>query len=228
MSFKTVSHVIFDMDGTILETESIYQRILNEIAQQYGKEYTPDVQLKILGTPEQDTAKIFIRELNIPLSINEFLEKYHKRMEEELKNPQYMPGAVRLIKHLANHKIPIAIATSASKFSYDIKTKHHQDIFQLFHHVVCGSSDAEVKHGKPAPDIFLVCASRFPDNPDPSQVLVLEDAPNGIRGASSAGMQSIIIPEKEIDNGIKNIATLVLKSLEDIRPELFGLPPFES
>lgn len=56
----------------------------------------------------------------------------------------------------------------------------------------------------------------------------MEDAPNGIRGASSAGMQSVLIPEKEVDNGIKNIATLVLKSLEDIKPELFGLPPFES
>lgn len=77
-----------------LETESIYQIILNEIAQQYGKEYTPDVQAKILGTPEQDTAKIFLRELDIPLSIDEFLEKYHKRMEEELKHPQYMPGII--------------------------------------------------------------------------------------------------------------------------------------
>lgn len=46
-------------------------------------------------------------------------------------------------------------------------------MFDLFYHKVMGSTDPEVKRGKPAPDIYLVCASRFPDNPKPEQVNIL-------------------------------------------------------
>lgn len=69
-------------------------------------------------------------------------------------------GARHLVTHLKTHKIPIAVATSSSRESYDLKTKDHKEFFCMFDHVVTGASDPEVKQGKPSPDIFLVCASR--------------------------------------------------------------------
>ncbi|XP_018566648.2 probable pseudouridine-5'-phosphatase [Anoplophora glabripennis] len=170
MLFKKVTHVMFDMDGLLIESESVYDKIMNDIAAVYGKEYTTDIRVKVLGTPEKDTARIAVTEMGLPISPEEFLIVYREKVYKELQNPVLMPGAKELVKHFYKNEIPIAVATSSSQDCMELKTKNHQDIFKLFHHIVCGSTDPEVKHGKPAPDIFLVCASRFPDKPHPSQV----------------------------------------------------------
>ena len=72
-----------------------------------------------------------------------------------------LPGVERLLLHLVKNKIPIALATSSTKEYTDLKTTNHRKIFENFGHIVTGSSDPDVKRGKPHPDIFLVCASRF-------------------------------------------------------------------
>ncbi|CAH1112929.1 unnamed protein product [Psylliodes chrysocephalus] len=227
MQFKKVTHVIFDMDGLLIESESFYDKIINDIVMVYGKEYNDDCKVKVLGTPEQDTAKIVVEELGLPITPQEFLTIYKKKQMTELTNPPLLPGVRELVKHLYKNEVPVAVATSSSQESMELKTKPHQDLFKLFQHIVCGSTDPDVKHGKPAPDIFLVCASRFPDKPDPSSCIVFEDAPNGVKGAQSAGMQSVMVPAPYIPQEMKKNATLVLDSLTQFKPELFGLPPFE-
>ena len=79
-------------------------------------------------------------------------------------------GAEKLVQHLRSKNVPICLATSSSKESFLIKTTNHNELFKLFHHIVMGSSDSDVKHGKPAPDIFIVAAERFPDKPKPEMV----------------------------------------------------------
>ena len=74
---------------------------------------------------------------------------------------------------MAKHKIPIAVASGSSQESFDLKTTNHKEIFSLFNHFVLSSSDPEVKEGKPSPEIFLVCANRFPDKPSYEKVFIL-------------------------------------------------------
>lgn len=56
---------------------------------------------------------------------------------------------------------------------------------------------------------------------------MIEDAPNGVRAATLAGMQSVMVPDLHVSEELREGATLVLESLMDFRPEEFGLPPFQ-
>lgn len=82
----------------------------------------------------------------------------------------HITGAERLIRHLHKTKVPFALATSSSERSVKTKVAGNEELFGLFHHMVMGSTDKEVKFGKPHPDIFLIAAARFPDKPKPEQV----------------------------------------------------------
>merc|ERR1712071_78080 len=135
-------------------------------------------------------------------------------------------GAERLLRHLHSKGVPIALATSSSRENFELKTRQHAEVFSLFSHIVTGSSDPDVKRGKPAPDIFLTCASRFPTSVEPHQCLVFEDAPNGVTAARAAGMQVVMVPDARMDPLMTSHATHVIKSLEEFQPELFALPPF--
>lgn len=64
----------------------------------------------------------------------------------------------------------MAVATSSGKETCNIKLERYTDLCSYFSHIVMGSSDIEVVHGKPSPDIFFVAAKRFPDSPAPDKV----------------------------------------------------------
>ena len=82
-----------------------------------------------------------------------------------------IPGADKLVRHLHKHKVPIAVVTGSTQQSFELKSVNHKEFFSLFQHLVLSGDDPEVKHGKPAPDAFLIGAERFKDNVKPEQVI---------------------------------------------------------
>ena len=108
-----------------------------------------------------------------------------------------------------------------------MKTKDLKDFFKLFHHVCICSEDPEVKKGKPAPDSYVVAASRFDTKPKSMKnVLVFEDAPAGVKAGLSAGCQVVWVPAADTPRDQAQ-PTLTLNSLLEFRPEVFGLPKFD-
>lgn len=144
-------------------------------------------------------------------------------------------GVKRLVDHLHQQKVPIAVATSSYRSAYDLKTQNHQALFSLFQTVVCGD-DPEIKHGKPAPDIFLLAASRLKEatgNGDKlenstKQFLVFEDSPSGVQAAVNAKMRVVWIPDCNLPQNGDVTADEVLGSMQDFDPSRWGLPPYPS
>ncbi|CAK1545586.1 unnamed protein product [Leptosia nina] len=215
------------MDGLILNTEDLYTLGFQEVASRYGKEFTFSLKCKIMGQQSKEFAESIIEALELPLSVNEFLIETRKIFNDLFPLSTVLPGVERVIRHLSSCKIPIGLATSSSQETYDLKTKNHTELFDLFTYKTLGSSDPSVKRGKPHPDIFYAAAAKFPEKPEPQNCLVFEDSINGVKAAHAAGMQVVLVPDPRLDRTLVSEATLIIDSMEDFKPELFGLPSFD-
>ena len=174
---------------------------------------------------EESLSKI-IEFYSLPYTSEQLGDEFTRLTKKKISQADMMEGAERLVNHFHNHGIPMAVATSSMKESYEAKTVNHQEIFSKFHHIATGSHP-DIEHGKPAPDIFQICARLFDCEVQPSQCLVFEDAPNGVEAALSAGMQVVMVPDKRIPPDRLREATQLLYSLAEFQPEDFGLPPFD-
>nr|XP_045596665.1 pseudouridine-5'-phosphatase-like isoform X2 [Procambarus clarkii] len=222
-----VYKTVFPSAQLMPDTERLYTDATQAIASQYSKVYTWEIKVRCMGMKGSMAAQHIIESLELPLTVEEYLEKIVSQYDVLFPNAKVLPGAEKLVRHLHKHNIPIAIASGGAQDSYELKTTNHKEFVTMFNHVVLASTDPEVKNGKPAPDVFLVCASRFSDTPKPEQCLVFEDAPNGVAAGVAAGMQVIMVPDSRLDDKMTKGASQVLKSLEDFKPELFGLPKYD-
>jgi len=183
----------------------------------------------VLGMEVARGIQVIIDETKLPISVEQFMVMEREIYMEEMKNCNLMPGAERLVKHLYANNIPMAIATGSTLESFYIKTSRFQSFFKIgnyFSHIVFTRDDVEVKKPKPAPDVYFATAKRFVPSVDPKRCLVFEDSSLGVDGAIAAGMQCVMVPDNRFKCTQKN-ATLILPSLLDFEPELFGLPPYE-
>ncbi|KAH6835402.1 Haloacid dehalogenase-like hydrolase superfamily protein [Perilla frutescens var. hirtella] len=224
-----ITHVIFDMDGLLIDTEKFYTEVQEIILARYNKTFDWSLKAKMMGKKAIEAARVFVEDTGISdsLSAEDFLVEREDMLRTMFPTCEVMPGARRLIQHLHATGVPICVATGSHRRHFDLKTQRHGDLFSLMHHVVLGD-DPEVKQGKPSPDVFLAAAKRFEGGPiDPSKILVFEDAPSGVQAAKNAGMSVVMVPDPRLDSSYHKIADQVLSSLLDFNPSEWGLPPLE-
>jgi len=217
-----ITHVIYDLDGTLLDTEPFYIRATDAIFRRFGMQLAPDVRAIMMGRPTHVAVPMMLEHTGLPMTAAAFIDEREAALYEMFADAQPTRGARELTTHLASHGIPQAVATSSSRESLPHKIRPHAGWFEVFETVVIAD---DVKHGKPAPDVFLEAARRL--GAPPEACLVFEDAKSGVEGALAAGMQVVAIPEPGFEHTLVS-AHAVIKHLGAFDPSEWGLPPYTS
>ncbi|PID46028.1 MAG: HAD family hydrolase [Proteobacteria bacterium] len=220
MSHANIKAILFDMDGLLLETESIYTEVTQMIVGRYGKTFDWSVKSHMIGRDSLDAARYLVDALDLPFTPEFYLEERNDLLDERFAFAKAKSGARELIQTLSEMGLPIAVATSSKDHHFDIKTSRHQDWFTLFDTVVTSDHHA-VKHAKPAPDIFLTAAAELGIAPE--HCLVFEDAPSGVAAAKAAGMSVIAVPDPNMSHDQFADADEIIPSLAVFDMQKWGL-----
>ena len=212
MSNSAIKAILFDMDGLLLDTESIYTEVTQMIVGRYGKVFDWSVKSHMIGRDSYDAASYLVKALDLPFEPEFYLEERNALLDERFPFAKPKAGAPELIKQLSEKNIPIAVATSSNQHHFELKTRNHQDWFKYFDTVVT-SNHVDVKHAKPAPDIFLIAAKTL--GHQAKDCLVFEDAPSGVQAANAAGMQVIAVPDPNMSHNAFQDATVVIDALPE-------------
>ncbi len=216
---RTVSAVIYDLDGVLLDTEHFYTEVTQEIVGRFGKVFDWSVKSNMIGRPSLESARYLVDALELPISPEQYLEERGHRLEELFPEATEKPGAEAFTRRLAALEVPLAVATSSEARLFELKTQRHRDWFSVFSAIVPGD-DPRVGAGKPAPDIFLVAARQL--GVEPQACVVFEDAPAGVAAAVAAGMQVIALPDPAMSLDRYAEADLVIGSYSELEPADLG------
>lgn len=215
---------LFDLDGTLLDTEIIYATIHQEIINKYGdgKEYTWETRKIALGKTPRQAQEVVIKTHNVKINNDEFTEIKRKRLTQLFPTVKAFPKALEILKFFKAKGLKVAIATSSYRSYLDMKMESNKEMLNYVDAVVCGD-DPNIKNGKPAPDIFIE-AARVLGETDMSKTIVFEDAINGVQAGRNAGAFTVAIPDSHIrDDPYFKTCPLVLNSLAEFKPEMVGL-----
>eukprot|EP01018_Ginkgo_biloba_P004735 Gb_38742 [translate_table: standard] len=219
---RLISTVILDLDGTLIDTESLVEHVLKDFLAKYEKQWDGRGEEKRLGKRPLEAAECIIEDYQLPCTAEEFLAEISPWFEGRLSQARALPGASRLIKHLYKHGVPMALASNSERKNIDTKLSFQPGWKEYFSVIIGGD---EVKAGKPSPEIFLEAAKKLQVKPE--CCLVIEDSLPGVAAGKAAGMEVIAVPSIQSQISLYSAADHVLSSLLDLRPELWGLPPFE-
>lgn len=182
---KGVKGLIFDLDGTIIDSMPLHHKAYNAALEPYGVHYALDVFYSRGGIPTTDTLKLIVAEHGIKnFDLAQALETKRQFVDANIQGMTLIEPVFEVIKSYFG-KLPMAIGTGSNR-----KTVNEMfELFPLGDYITHVVSASEVEHHKPHPETFLKCAALI--DIDPKDCVVFEDGKPGMVAAEKAGMQVI-------------------------------------
>lgn len=201
--------VVFDNDGLLLDTESVWTRAEQDLFDRRGTEFTPADKLELVGTSAEIAGRVLERRLGEPGRAAALIEELNELVVAELEHGvEAMVGARDLLHALKQRGTPIGLVSNSPL----IFLRRSLEIVGFVDHFDVILSAHEVAAAKPAPDPYLEACRRLGVEPGPD-VVALEDSPAGVASAVAAGLTVIGIPS--IEGVALEEAHHIAASLED-------------
>lgn len=209
--------VIFDMDGTLLDTEAVFRTIVFEVCDELGYAMTDDVHLSMVGGSHERTNQLLVEAYGVTFPYTLFDQRCRIIMHERSQSGVPLKaGARELVSDLKARGIPTAVATS----SRNPHATHHlgaAGLLDLFQTIVTRD---DVLNPKPHPEPYLTAAHRL--GVAPEHCLALEDSHTGVRAAHAAGMQTVMVPDLVHPSAeIRALGIAVMESLSHVHHAAF-------
>lgn len=209
-----IKGIISDMDGVILDTEKLYIRFWCEAAQFYGYPMKLEHALSIRSMARPLAAEklksYFGNDFDYSAVHSKRVELMDKYIEEN--GIEAKKGSAEMLSYFKNNGYKIALATATAPERTE-KYLKQLDLYKYFDKIVCASM---VKTGKPKPDIYLLAAKML--ELSPKECVALEDSPNGIKSANSAGCYTVFVPDLDEPNiEIKPLINYIAENLCDVK-----------
>ncbi|NNG18059.1 HAD family phosphatase [Naumannella sp. ID2617S] len=216
-----VAAVVFDLDGTLIDTEQLWDEVRRELAAADGRPWPEQATTAMMGMSTPEWSRHLVEEVGLRgtpadaarRTIDGMLAHYHRGLP-------VLPGAVEAVRRMHAAVGLLGAATSSPRVLLDAALAE-LGVSELFTATV---STEEVAAGKPAPDGYLACCEKL--GVDPARAVAVEDSGNGIRSAAAAGMAVVAIPPHFHPPGADVLAlATVLEDLSGLTAELLAELP---
>jgi HAD superfamily hydrolase (TIGR01509 family) len=210
-----IEAVVFDMDGVIVDSEPVWERVRREFVAGHGGHWPADAQHRLMGMSTAEWSAYMASDFGLDFTPAEVAEQVVAGLAKAYASRlPLLPGAVDAVRGLAV-RWPLAVASSspASLIAVVLDAAGLRSAF------AATTSSEEVARGKPAPDVYLEAAARL--GVRPQACAAVEDSSNGLRAAAAAGLAVIAVPRPEYPPAADALrrARVVLGSLTDLTPE---------
>ena len=215
-----IKAVLFDMDGLMIDTESLSTEAFINSAKAQGYNMTKEETLKVLGFTKASIYQFWIDYFQgTNVDGKKLVDDHYEYIENVLYTvgPEKMPYVEELLKYLRENNYKIAVASSSD--TADIKNNLEKTKLEKYIDEI--ASGAEVENGKPAPDVFLLAAERL--GVDPKDCLILEDSKAGIKAGKASGAMVFMVPDMfTVDKECEDTADRILTDLGEVIEILEG------